>query len=1183
MIQTRSRAVFFLAGLLVLRASAAADTTIARTVSFDPRALRFHRTDGYDRVTLGDCVSTFRPGEPQVPLATLLLVLPPGAEVQRVDVVETRSMPLPYDLDLRPAQPPEILSAMRLGRRPRGFVGPEPSIYRSPAAYPAEIVRHLETRSCGGLTVAAFAVRPLQYFPAERRCVFHEEVSFAISCRRGGALGRVPARRPAPALARTLRRLASNPEDLEAGTSAGRLDAEAGETRVEYLIVTDESFAAAFQPLADWKTKKGVPSRIVTTSWIYAHQAGPDPPAKIREFLKYAVETWDTQWVLLGGDTAVVPYRAAYALDSLAGFEADEDQIPCDLYYSDLDGTWNSGGDPAVFGEVADDVDLYPDVFVGRAPSNTVADVQTFVAKVLAYEKDPPPEYLGRMVFAAEILWDEPYTDQGVSKDRIDQELIPDRFDIAKLYARDGNESREAVLAALNRGAHIFNHDGHAWYTVMQVGNGSLAIPDVEALANGRQQTILYSIGCWEAAFDRDAIAEHFVNNPNGGGVANIGNSRYGWGAMGEPGFGYSDRFDREFYRVVFEDGERRIGAAMALSKATFVPLSREANVYRWCQYQINLLGDPEMAIWTESPRRLVVEHPATVPVGNLSFPVTVTHGGAPVAGALVCAMTQGDVYAVGRTGPSGRIALSIAPKSPAEPLVVTVTAANFLPSETTAQVAAGGAYIAEAGLTVEDGEGDGDGLLAPGETVRLAILLRNCGDASATGVTAFLESASAGISVTAGIAAYGDIAPGATAASEERFTVVADSGLTGGETVYLRLTAADASSETWESLLAVRVASPLIACRSAHADDAMAGNGNGVVEPGERVDLVLDIENVGLAAAHAVKCAAASGDPYLLPDPDPADFGSLAPGERRAAFVPVTIAAACPVPRFIAASVDVFVAGEYASSIPVELVVGATGFFDDGEHGTASWSAPGAGNLWHVSSRRSRSGSRSWYCGVEGLGTYVKANESVLFTPVFDLPVRPVLSFWAWYDVALYGTTGLYVEVSSGGGAWEKLDFLGSGGALPGLLMGNAWMEYRYDLSRCAPAAPFQVRFRFASDGEPVCEGVYVDDVAVRSAVEAFVVGFVRGDANADGSLNIADVLYLLGYLLVAGPDIPCRDAADANDDGELDISDAIRVLLHLFAGRSFGPPLGICAEDATPDGLDCRSARACGDKAPR
>lgn len=1155
--------------------AAAAD--ISRTIAFDPRDLRVSRLDGYDRVTLGDCVSTFAPGEPQMPIATVFLVLPPGSEVDRVVVTGVRSRSVLPDLVVRPAQQPQILSALRPDLRPRAFTPPNPSIYGAAAAYPPEIVTHTGTASCGGWRIAGFAVHPLQYLPLARSCLFHEEIGFTVTCREAKLSGRAVPRRPAPALAESLRRLVSNPEDLDDFAPTAKPAMRDGETRIEYLIVTHDDFAAAFRPLADWKTRKGVPAEIFTTSWIYANYTGADNQARIRAFLRFAFENWGTAWVLLGGDTARVPCRKAFALDCMAGIDADENNIPCDLYYADLDGTWNAGGSPTVYGEVADEVDLLPDLFVGRAPASTVAHAQTFVSKVLAYEKNPPPDYLLRMLFAAEILWTDPFTDQGVSKDAIDEELVPDRFAITKLYARDGTESRATVLSALNKGMHIFNHDGHAWYTVMQVGSGSLTISDMDGLANGPEQTILYSIGCWQAAFDRDAIAEHFINNPNGGGVANIGNSRYGWGAMGEPGFGYSDRYDREFYRMVFERGERRLGEAVALSKATFAPLAREANVYRWCQYQINLLGDPEMPIRTDAPGRLDVAHPPSVPAGTVTFPVTVTREGAPVADALVCVMQEGDVYATGRTDPSGRLALAIAPESPVGPLLVTATAADCLPSETTAEVVVDVAYVAEAGAAIDDGEGNGDGLLTPGETVRLGIALRNFGSVDTTGVAARLEPASAGIAVTAADAAYGDIPAGATVESADRFTLTAGGDLVDGETVYLRLVVSDAGAHTWEGLIALRAATPVLACRLLGVDDGAAGDGDGVPEPGEGVELLLAIENKGLAPARMVAYGAACADAYLTTEPASIEVGLLAPGEERVTAVPAAIDAACPVPRLIAVSVALSALGGYAAEESVEFIAGATGFGDDVEGGAAGWTLPGTGNLWHVTSHRSRSGSQSWYCGVEGSWTYTRYNQSILVSSAFDLCLDPVLSFWAWYDVALYGTTGMYVEVSPDGVEWEKLDFIGSGGALDPLLMGNGWMEYTYDLSRHAPATPLQVRFRFVSDGESVYEGVYIDDIAVGSAGGAVAVGFVRGDANGDGAVDIADAIHTLGHLFAAGPEPGCRDAADANDDGRLDLSDTICVLLHLFGGRTFDPPLGACGADATADGLDCLVRRAC------
>lgn len=86
----------------------------------------------------------------------------------------------------------------------------------------------------------------------------------------------------------------------------------------------------------------------------------------------------------------------------------------------------------------------------------------------------------------------------------------------------------------------------------------------------------------------------------------------------------------------------------------------------------------------------------------------------------------------------------------------------------------------------------------------------------------------------------------------------------------------------------------------------------------------------------------------------------------------------------------------------------------------------------------------------------------------------------------------------------------------------------------------------------------------------------FLRGDSNADGGLNIADAVYLLGFLFpgVAGPNpLQCRDAADANDDGGLNIADAVAILGTLFGFPPvpLPPPFGNCGPDPTSDALDC------------
>jgi hypothetical protein len=346
---------------------------------------------------------------------------------------------------------------------------------------------------------------------------------------------------------------------------------------------------------------------VVTTDSIYPNFPGRDRAEKIRNYIKYAYENLGTQWVLLAGDVDGVPDRVAYAMTCEAHFEPDEDSLRADLYYSDLDGTWDLN-ENGVFGEVADSVDLYPEVFVGRSPTTTRPHAEYFTSKIVTYERNPPVDYQLDILFLAEILWENPYTDASVGKDLLDSLYVPDRFDpITKLYESLGNENYQSVMDALNDGQNLINHDGHGWIDYMGVGAGHLEGEDMDALMNGNYLGIIYSIGCWVGAFHYDAISEHYINNPLGGGVGFIANSSYGWGSPGNPGFGYSDRFDHTFYEKLFVDEVRQIGANLALTKAHYIPRSREENVYRIHQYQLNLLGDPEMPIWTDLPAQLTV------------------------------------------------------------------------------------------------------------------------------------------------------------------------------------------------------------------------------------------------------------------------------------------------------------------------------------------------------------------------------------------------------------------------------------------------------------------------------------------------------------------------------------------------------------------------------------------------
>lgn len=103
--------------------------------------------------------------------------------------------------------------------------------------------------------------------------------------------------------------------------------------------------------------------------------------------------------------------------------------------------------------------------------------------------------------------------------------------------------------------------------------------------------------------------------------------------------------------------------------------------------------------------------------------------------------------------------------------------------------------------------------------------------------------------------------------------------------------------------------------------------------------------------------------------------------------------------------------------------------------------------------------------------------------------------------------------------------------------------------------------------------------DMLVEVAATDRYTAFIRGDTNADGTVNVADAVTLLGRLFGGmNPLHPCEDASDVNDDDALDIADAVALLGALFGSLSAPPfPYPNCGEDPTVDALGCGNHSFC------
>ncbi len=369
-----------------------------------------------------------------------------------------------------------------------------------------------------------------------------------------------------------------------------------------HVVITCDSFVSHYATLRGYVAGNlGLNDTAVTTGAIYDSFPGRDNPEKIRNFIKYAYSNWGTTHVLLGGDVEIVPCRRPW-VDATEYHPILLDSIPADLYYSDLDGTWDADSD-GLYGEPEDSCDMYPDVFVGRVPATSAAAVDLFVSKFIAYTADPDAPYLRNVLLSGFDIFDGVYCE--TTMEFYDSAYVPSGVKpCTKVYDSHTGNHMAAVTSLVNQGQNIWIHADHCNYFGMGMGymnHGYVMYRDELAqFTNQGKYTIMTSVGCSAGEFDTaDCASEYFMQNPNGGGVAVASNSRYGLGGpAGNPQRGGSFVMVEGFVRGLFADPLHGSLEAIVHAWADAVPLAETSSTYRWCLFEWNLLGEAAMPVW---------------------------------------------------------------------------------------------------------------------------------------------------------------------------------------------------------------------------------------------------------------------------------------------------------------------------------------------------------------------------------------------------------------------------------------------------------------------------------------------------------------------------------------------------------------------------------------------------------
>ena len=470
----------------------------------------------------------------------------------------------------------------------------------------------------------------------------------------------------------------------------------------EYLIITSEELSSHFKPLALWKKMKGVKSQITTVENIKKLHPETDTQLAIKTYIWDMYKNQGLKYVLLGGDDSVVPVRGCYI--EAGGKKGDrwyicDEAMPTDLYYACFDGdfSWDSNKN-GIYGEYSDSISLDPSVFITRAPVRSIEDTEAFVNKILGYEKNPTKNgWNNNILLSGSKIFE--YVKEGIIP-RCDSEYKSQYLyknsikpywngGATCLYDIASNTSAWETLGVtgaklqekLSQGFTFFDMMTHGMDTTWLFQKSEAYDTSYAKSLTNPNYTIITTTACLTNAFDSyknnkqeeiPCLSESFIRNPNSGIVAYLGCSRVGWEALEPKETGTSSKYEQKYYEYLFSQKlkNKNFGAIVAAAKSTFINFCQQDSVYRWIQFGLNPIGDPEMPIYTTTPKE--------IPFCSITYGIDgkTVYVNAGTDSCRICLMSQDE-------GKTDYIVLKNRQKAeftPTSPSTICITKQNYIP-----------------------------------------------------------------------------------------------------------------------------------------------------------------------------------------------------------------------------------------------------------------------------------------------------------------------------------------------------------------------------------------------------------------------------------------------------------------------------------------------------------------------
>lgn len=558
----------------------------------------YESTELYTTLSLDDQSSwIFQPGHPKVPMITKTFILPFGSTIQSVEYIPSVSSEILVQKPLIPVPEPTPVSH---NQQELLYIMDE-TVYGQSSCYPESNYEiSLGTGIQDGKHVSFATVRwyPISYLPIEKKIICTSEANIKFSY---------------------------------------KIPVERTQTKDTYdlLVIAPNEYQYDLQPLIAHKNNHDVQTVFTSVETILDQSQGRDEPEKVKYYIYEAAENWGIAYVLLVGNVDKTPMRKS------AIRVYHDDDILTDLYYADIyDATggfssWDTNNNNR-FSEynwddgLIDEVDAYPDLYVGRLPCTNTKEVEIMVNKIIAYETQTyGSEWFNRLLLIA----GDTFPNHGVIEGELVTGIIAEHmqqygFEPVKLWTSLGTFRPLNINKEINKGAGFISYSGHGYeqgfgtsppnveqrieyfspYLYGLFNNDKLPVIFFDACSTTKLDFTVEDLHEWypkplvklftitsQVPYQMDALYPCFtweiLKKVTGGGIAAVGATRVAFTGVDEDGARWGAGFLNTHFFQAYEPG-KNIGELMNQAQIDYIN-----SVGKECisLEEFMLVGDPSL------------------------------------------------------------------------------------------------------------------------------------------------------------------------------------------------------------------------------------------------------------------------------------------------------------------------------------------------------------------------------------------------------------------------------------------------------------------------------------------------------------------------------------------------------------------------------------------------------------